>query len=114
MDPFMFIHNLLNGRKADGTRTKYLDDGANINAAVALVGGLVILGILGWVGLEVMQQVSDQTQLKQNDTFYNASVDFTSAISTGFSWQKIIIIVVVAAVVISVLYTSGLLPQMEG
>jgi len=94
------------------TKVRKLDEEASMNAAIALVGGLVVLGILGWVGLNIMDEVSDSTALTEGDTFYNASVDFTAAIETGFSWQKIIIIVVVAAVVISVLYTSGLMPRM--
>lgn len=109
-DPFLLIL----------AKFRQMDNRGSMNAAVALVGGLVLLGILGWVGLNIMQQVSDTTALKkpyaQNytgaDTFYNASVEFTSAIELGFSWQKIIIIVIVAAVVITVLYNSGLMPRM--
>lgn len=102
LDPFLAILG----------RLRTMDNRGSMNAAVALVGGLVILGILGWVGLNIMEEVSDTTALTTGDTFYNASVDFTSAIETGFSWQKIIIIVVVAAVVITVLYNSGLMPRM--
>lgn len=73
--------------------------GVAIGAALTLV----VLGVLLYVGLDIMQGVDDSSSIESGDTFYNASTDITSGVETSFSLTGTLMLVIIAAAIISVL-----------
>lgn len=84
---------------------------ANDKAQVSGMGGvaisaaltLVVLGVLLYVGLDIMQGVDDSSTINVGDTFYNASTAVTSGVDTSFSLTGTLMLVIIAAAIISVL-----------
>jgi uncharacterized membrane protein len=64
---------------------------------------LVIAGVVGFVGINVMSNTREQTALQENDSFYNASEDLTSAISDTWSQLGTVFTVIVLVVIVSYL-----------
>ena len=73
--------------------------GVAIGAALTLV----VLGVLLYVGLDIMQGVDDSSTIESGDTFYNASTDVTQGVETSFSLTGTLMLVIIAAAIISVL-----------
>ena len=71
--------------------------------SIGIVMMLVMLGVIGFVGLMIMDKVQDVAQLDSSSPFYNASTSMTDAIQTGFDLVPIIIIVAVAAIILTYL-----------
>lgn len=65
---------------------------------------LVIAGVIGYIGIFVMSEVSSETQVGENDSLYNASEAMDSAIDSAFSLVGIAFIVLILSVVIVYLY----------
>ncbi len=65
---------------------------------------LVIAGVVGFVGLNVMSTVIDTTQLSENDSLYNASQDLQGAINDAWGMIGVAFIVVILSVIIVYLY----------
>lgn len=65
---------------------------------------LVIAGVIGYIGIFVMSEVSSETALSSGDPLYNASENMDSAIDSAFSLVGIAFIVLILSVVIVYLY----------
>jgi len=65
---------------------------------------LVIAGVVGFVGLEVMSTVIDTTQLQSGDPLYNASDSLQSSVNDAWGLVGVAFIVVILAVIIVYLY----------
>ncbi len=65
---------------------------------------LVIAGVVGFVGLNVMSTVIDTTELSENDSLYNASQDLQGAINDAWGMIGVAFIVVILSVIIVYLY----------
>ena len=69
---------------------------------VAIV--LVIAGVVGFVGLQVMSTVVDTTSISQGEAFYNASNSLQTAIDNAWGLFGVAFIVLILSVIIIYLY----------
>jgi len=65
---------------------------------------LVIAGVVGFVGLQVMSTVISTTQLQSGDPLYNASQSLETSINDAWGLVGVAFIVVILAVIIVYLY----------
>ena len=65
---------------------------------------LVIAGVIGFVGLQVMSTVIDTTSLTSGDPLYNASDNLTTSVNDAWGLIGVAFIVVILAVIIVYLY----------
>lgn len=65
---------------------------------------LVIAGVVGFVGLQVMSTVIDTTGLASGDPLYNSSESLQTAIGDAWGLVGVAFIVVILAVIIVYLY----------
>lgn len=82
------------------------DDSAQMGSSdlpgVAIV--LVIAGVVGFVGIQVMSTVVDTTSLQSGDPFYNASESLQTSIDNAWGLFGVAFIVVILSVIIVYLY----------
>jgi hypothetical protein len=64
---------------------------------------LVIGGVVGYVGLQVMSTTAEQTALTSGDKFYNASESLTDGISGAFGQLGIVFTVIILTVIVAYL-----------
>jgi len=65
---------------------------------------LVIAGVIGFVGLQVMSTVIEATQLTTGDDLYNAQDNLTDAVNDAWGLIGVAFIVVILAVIVVYLY----------
>lgn len=65
---------------------------------------VIVLGILGMVGVNIMEKTSDKTALTANDTFYNASLDVVDTVETGYDYMPLILLAIAAGLVITAIF----------
>lgn len=65
---------------------------------------LVVAGVIGFVGLQVMSTVIDTTALTTGDPLYNASDSLQTSVNDAWGLVGVAFIVVILAVVIVYLY----------
>jgi len=65
---------------------------------------LVVAGVVGFIGLQVMSTVIDTTGLGSGDPLYNASQNLTTAIEDAWGLVGVAFIVVILAVIVVYLY----------
>lgn len=65
---------------------------------------LVIAGVVGFVGLNVLSTVISTTALTENDSLYNASQSLQDAVNDAWGLIGVAFIVVILAVIIVYLY----------
>lgn len=65
---------------------------------------LVIAGVVGFIGLQVMSTVIDTTALASGDPLYNASTSLQSSVNDAWGLVGVAFIVVILAVIIVYLY----------
>lgn len=65
---------------------------------------LVIAGVVGFVGLEVMSTVIDTTALSSGDPLYNASESLQTSVNDAWGLIGVAFIVVILSVIIVYLY----------
>jgi len=65
---------------------------------------LVIAGVVGFVGLQVMSTVIGTTGLQQGDPLYNSSESLESAVNDAWGLVGVAFIVIILAVIIVYLY----------
>lgn len=65
---------------------------------------LVVAGVIGFVGLQVMSTVIETTALGENDSLYNASESLITSVNDAWGLVGVAFIVVILAVVIVYLY----------
>ena len=65
---------------------------------------LVIAGVVGFIGLQVMSTTIDTTSLQSGDPLYNASTALQTSVNNAWSLVGVAFIVVILAVIIVYLY----------
>lgn len=65
---------------------------------------LVVAGVVGFIGLQVMSTVIDTTALTSGDPLYNASESLESAVNDAWGLVGVAFIVVILAVIVVYLY----------
>ena len=65
---------------------------------------LVIAGVVGFVGLQVMSTVIDTSSLQEGDPLYNSSESLESAVNDAWGLIGVAFIVLILAVIIVYLY----------
>lgn len=77
-----------------------LRQGAIENDSINLVMMLVLLGVVGWVGLMIMDKVQTVASLDSGSIFYNSSASLNDALQIGFDLLPVMIIVAVAGIIL--------------
>lgn len=75
------------------------DDSGQMGAVTAVMT-LILVGAVLFVGLSVMDGISESTALESGDTFYNASTDVTSGVESAFGMSGTLMIIIIASAVI--------------
>jgi len=65
---------------------------------------LVVAGVIGFIGLQVMSTVISTTSLTSGDPLYNASTSLEDAINQAWGLLGVAFIVVILAVIVVYLY----------
>lgn len=65
---------------------------------------LVVAGVIGFIGLQVMSTVIDQTTLQEGDPLHNASQSLQTSINDAWGLVGVAFIVVILAVIVVYLY----------
>jgi hypothetical protein len=65
---------------------------------------LVIAGVVGFIGLQVMSTVIDTTALQSSDPLYNASQSLIGSVNDAWGLIGVAFIVVILSVIIVYLY----------
>lgn len=65
---------------------------------------LVIAGVVGFVGLQVMSTVIDTTSLSSSDPLYDAQTNLTTSVNDAWGLVGVAFIVIILAVIIVYLY----------
>lgn len=65
---------------------------------------LVVAGVIGFIGLQVMSTVISQTGLGENDSLYNASTSLEEAVEDAWGLLGVAFIVIILAVIVVYLY----------
>jgi len=65
---------------------------------------LVISGVVGFVGIQVMSTVIDTTNLGVNDSLYSAQQNLTNAVNDAWGLVGVAFLVLILSVVIVYLY----------
>jgi len=76
--------------------------GQNVDL-VGLAIALVVVGVVMYVGLNVMSTTEQSTELEQNSEFGNASADLTGGISDAYSLSGILFLVLILTGVVGLL-----------
>jgi len=91
----------------DGVKALLFDDRAQMGGGMDLPGVMIVLviaGVVGFVGLQVMSTVISTTSLTENDSLYNASQSLETSINDAWGLVGVAFIVVILAVIIVYLY----------
>jgi hypothetical protein len=65
---------------------------------------LVIAGVVGFVGLQVMSTVIDTTSLESGDPLHDAQTNLTTSVNDAWGLVGVAFIVIILAVIIVYLY----------
>lgn len=65
---------------------------------------LVVAGVVGFIGLQVMSTVIDQTELTDGDPLANASDSLETAVEDAWGLLGVAFIVIILAVIVVYLY----------
>lgn len=65
---------------------------------------LVVAGVIGFIGIEVMSTVIDTTALQSGDPLYNASQSLQTSVNDAWGLVGVAFIVVILAVIVVYLY----------
>lgn len=94
-----------NGIKAgkEFLQNLFADESANMEAVFSVMS-LIVISILLYVGIVVLQGVSDSASLKSGDAFYNASQSVTTGTQNALSMSTVLLIVIVAVAILAALF----------
>ena len=80
------------------------DDKAQMgNVGIQAVMALIVIGVMIYVGLQIMEGVVDSSALESGDTFYNTSQTVTEGVEASFSLTGVLMLVIIAAAIIAIL-----------
>lgn len=81
----------------------FADEGANMEAVFSVMS-IIVIAILLYVGIVVLQGVSDSASLEEGDSFYNASQSVTEGTQNALSMSTVLLIVIVAVAILAALF----------
>lgn len=84
---------------------KHIKDKYGMSDLVGVMTGLVVLGVVGMVGLYILNEVSTIASITAGSQFATASSKVTSIIETGFGLMLIAVLALIAGVIIA--YLTG-------
>ena len=84
-----------------------VDESANMGDIIAIVIGIVVIGVAGAIGIFIMDKIVTVTGTPSNSALANSSTSLLNTIDTGFSFIVILLIAVVGAIAIGTI--SGLM-----
>jgi len=70
---------------------------------VAVMVTVIIAGVTGYVGINIMSSTQDTTGLSSGDTFYDAEQNLTDGLESFFSQLGTVFVVIVLVVIIGYL-----------
>lgn len=85
---------------------KFAKDVSGMEDLTDLVIGLVVIGVVGYVGLYIMNEVYALTAITAGSVFYTASGSVIDIINTGFGLTVIAVLALVAGIIITYLVTG--------
>jgi len=65
---------------------------------------LIVAGVVGFVGIQVMSTVVDTTSISQGQPFYNSSQALQTGFDDAFGLVAVAFLVIVLAVIVTYLY----------
>ena len=92
----------LNDQRWDDDGGRVAKFGQNVDL-VGLAIALVVVGVVMYVGLNVMSTTEQSTQLDNNSEFNNASQDLTGGIADAYSLSGILFLVLILTGVVGLL-----------
>jgi len=92
--------------KIRGQAEKFAKDVTGMEDLTNLVIGLVVIGVVGYVGLYIMNEVYTLTSITSASVFYTASMSVLDIINTGFGLTVIAVLALVAGIIITYLITG--------
>lgn len=91
----------------DGMKSFLFDNRAQMGGGMDLPGVMILLvvaGVVGFIGLQVMSTVIETTSLQSGDPLYNASQSLQTSVNDAWGLIGVAFIVVILAVIIVYLY----------
>jgi hypothetical protein len=91
----------------DGMKSFLFDNRAQMGGGMDLPGVMILLvvaGVVGFIGLQVMSTVIETTSLQTGDPLYNASQSLQTSVNDAWGLIGVAFIVVILAVIIVYLY----------
>jgi len=91
----------------DGMKSFLFDNRAQMGGGMDLPGVMILLvvaGVVGFIGLQVMSTVIETTSLQTGDPLYNASESLQTSVNDAWGLIGVAFIVVILAVIIVYLY----------
>jgi len=70
---------------------------------VAVMITVIIAGVTGYVGINIMSSTKETTGLSQNDSFYDSSQNLTDGLQSFFNQLGTVFVVIVLVVIIGYL-----------
>ena len=70
---------------------------------VAVMITVIIAGVVAYVGVNIMSNTQESTNISQGDPFYQSQTDLTEGLQQFFSQLETVFVVIVLVVVISYL-----------
>ncbi len=70
---------------------------------VSVMVTVIIAGVVGYVGINIMSNTSDTTNLSEGDAFYTSQTNLTDGLQSFFSQLGTVFVVIVLVVIIGYL-----------
>jgi ammonia channel protein AmtB len=70
---------------------------------VSVMVTVIIAGVVGYVGINIMSNTEDTTNLSSGDPFYNSQTNLTDGLQSFFSQLGTVFVVIVLVVIIGYL-----------
>lgn len=70
---------------------------------VSVMVTVIIAGVVGYVGINIMSNTSDTTNLSSGDPFYSSQTNLTDGLQSFFSQLGTVFVVIVLVVIIGYL-----------
>ena len=79
------------------------DRATGANVAISAIMTLIVVGVMLYVGLQVMDGVEGTSSFATGDTFYNTSEAVTDGVESSFSLSGTMMLIIIAGAIIALL-----------
>lgn len=84
-------------------RSLSMDEKGNIGqVATGAIMTLIVVGVLGIVGLAIMDGIADNSPVDANSSFYDTQTSFISGISSAFGMSGTLLLVIIAVAIVGI------------